>query len=89
MFYLCFCYNAHRSVRLHACLRFKLVHVAENVQQRPRGGGHTGSQNSAPFQASQYPNKGVLRDEYGSMRPSPNHAHFWRWERFPCRTLAD
>ena len=23
--------------RLHACLRFKLVHVAENVQQRPLG----------------------------------------------------
>ena len=29
----------HVSVRerLHACLRFKLVHVAENVQQRPLG----------------------------------------------------
>ena len=23
--------------RLHACLRFRLVHVAENVQQRPLG----------------------------------------------------
>ena len=23
--------------RLHACLRFKLVHVAENVKQRPLG----------------------------------------------------
>ena len=29
----------HVSAReqLHACLRFKLVHVAENVQQRPLG----------------------------------------------------
>ena len=29
MFYLCF---------RHACLRFKLVHIAKNIQQRP---GHT------------------------------------------------
>ena len=28
MFYVCFC---------HACLRFKLVHIAENMQQRPLG----------------------------------------------------
>jgi hypothetical protein len=28
MLYLCFC---------HACLRFKLVHIAEHVQQRPLG----------------------------------------------------
>jgi hypothetical protein len=28
MFYVCFC---------HACLRFKLVHIAVNIQQRPLG----------------------------------------------------
>ena len=28
MFHVCFC---------HACLRFKLVHIAENMQQRPLG----------------------------------------------------
>ena len=35
----------------------------------------------APFQTSQYPNGGVLRDEYGSSRLSPDPTHFWRWKR--------
>ena len=29
--------HVSRHEQLHACLRFKLVHVAENVQQRPLG----------------------------------------------------
>ena len=36
------------------------------------------SNSPAPFQASQYPNGGVLRDGYGSIRLGPGHAHFWR-----------
>ena len=40
----------------------------------------------APFHASQYPNGGVQRDEYGSMRLSPGHAHPWRWKHDLCRT---
>ncbi|CAL8320228.1 unnamed protein product [Boreogadus saida] len=38
---------------------------------------------------SQCPNGGVLRDEYGSIRLRPDHGHFWRWKRDPCRTFAD
>ena len=42
----------------------------------------------APFQASQYPNGGVLRDEYGSIRLSLDHANSWWWKREPCRSLC-
>ena len=45
MFYLCFCYNAHR---LHTRQRFKLVHVAENVQQRPLGSHFGGTYHMSP-----------------------------------------
>ena len=41
-----------------------------------------------PFQTSQYPNGGVLRDEYGSSRLRSDPAHFWRWKGNPCHTIA-
>ena len=38
MFYLCFCYNAHRfSTSCPSTSNSCCVHVAENVQQRPLG----------------------------------------------------
>ena len=42
-----------------------------------------------PFQESQYLNGVVLWDEYGSIRLSLGHAHFWQWKHNPCRTFAD
>ena len=42
-----------------------------------------------PFQASQYPNGGVLKTRAKRVRLSPGHAHFWRWKRNPYRTFAN
>ena len=41
----------------------------------------------APFQASQYPNGGVLKTRAKRVRLSPGHAHFWRRKRNPYRTF--
>ena len=46
------------------------------------------SNSLAPFQMSQYTNREVQRDEYGSIQLSPDHTHFWWWKRKPCRTFA-
>ena len=43
----------------------------------------------APFQASQYPNGGVLKTREKRVRLSPGHAHFWRWKRNPYRTFVN
>ena len=47
------------------------------------------SNSPAPFQASQYPNGGVLKTRSKRVRLSPGHAHFWRWKRNQYLTFAN
>jgi hypothetical protein len=65
--------HKYLAVNRFVCYYPPIARKCDSVDQSTDG-----SKLLAPFQASQYPNGGVLRDEYGSV-------HFWRWKRNPYR----